>query len=83
MTHHLAVARPSGVAVIALALATAVFLMFAHTASAAMVTNVLLRTSGNYSVLGGQSVTNAGLTTMNENLGVSPGSSITGFGPAW
>ena len=81
MTHHLAVARRSGVAVIALALATAVFLMFAHTASAAMVTNVPMGTAANYAVLGGQSVTNAGNTTMNENLGVSPGSSITGFGP--
>jgi hypothetical protein len=81
MTHHVAVARRSGVALIALALATVVFLTFAHTASAAMVTNVLLRTSGNYSVLGGQSVTNLGNTTMNENLGVSPGSSITGFPP--
>jgi Ice-binding-like len=81
MTHHLAVARRSGVAVIALALATAVLLMFAHTASAAMVTNVPMGTAANYAVLGGQSVTNAGNTTMNENLGVSPGSSITGFGP--
>ena len=81
MTYHLAVVRRSGVAVIALALATAVFLMFAHTASAAMVTNVPMGTAANYAVLGGQSVTNAGNTTMNENLGVSPGSSITGFGP--
>ncbi len=81
MTHHLAVARRSGVAVIALALATAVFLVFAHTASAAMVTNVPMGTAANYAVLGGQSVTNVGNTTMNENLGVSPGSSITGFGP--
>ena len=66
---------------IALALATAVFLMFAHTASAAMVTNVPMGTAANYAVLGAQSVTNAGNTTMNENLGVSPGSSITGFPP--
>ncbi|MDP9333382.1 MAG: ice-binding family protein [Actinomycetota bacterium] len=83
MTHHVAVARRSGATVIALALASAVFLMFAHTASAAIVTNVPMGTAANYSVLGGQSVTNAGLTTMNENLGVSPGfpAAITGFPP--
>ena len=81
MTHHVAVARRSGVAVAALALAGAVLLMFANTASAALVTKVPMATAANYAVLGGQSVTNAGNTTMNENLGVSPGSSITGFGP--
>ena len=83
MTHHVAVASRSGVTVIALALASAVFLMFAHTASAALVTNVPMATAANYSVLGGQSVTNAGNTTMNENLGVSPGlpAAITGFPP--
>ena len=83
MTHHVAVARRSGVTVIALALASAVFLMFAHTASAAIVPNVPMGTAANYSVLGGQGVTNVGLSTMHEDLGVSPGptTSITGFPP--
>jgi hypothetical protein len=79
MTHHVAFARRSGVTVIALALASAVFLTFAHNASAAIVTNVPMGTTVDYSVLGGESVTNAGNSTMALNLGVSPGSSITGF----
>jgi hypothetical protein len=34
-----------------------------------------------YSVLGGQAVTNANATTTSGNVGVSPGTSITGFPP--
>ncbi|WP_231554414.1 ice-binding family protein [Arthrobacter sp. L77] len=40
-----------------------------------------LGTAGAYSVLGGQTVTNAGPTRLNADLGVSPGSAITGFPP--
>ncbi len=36
---------------------------------------------GAYSVLGGQTVTNTGPSILNGNLGVSPGSAITGFPP--
>ena len=79
MTHHVAVARRSGLAVIALALASAVFLLFANNAGAAIVANVPMGTVVNYSVLGGQSVTNTGNSTMTLDLGVSPGSSIVGF----
>ncbi len=80
MTHRVALARRSGVAVIALALASAIFLVFAHTAGAAIVTNVPMgSTLVTYSVLAGQTVTNAGNSTMPLNLGVSPGSAIVGF----
>jgi hypothetical protein len=40
-----------------------------------------LGTAASYSVLGGASVTNTGATTLQDNVGVSPGTSITGFPP--
>ncbi|MEU8635407.1 ice-binding family protein [Amycolatopsis sp. NPDC048633] len=40
-----------------------------------------LGTAGSYSVLGGQTVTNTGPSTLDRNLGVSPGTAITGFPP--
>lgn len=40
-----------------------------------------LGTSGSYSVLGGQSVTNTGNSILAQDLGVNPGTSITGFPP--
>ena len=80
---HTAIARKGGVALTALVLMGALLLTFANTAGAAIVPNVLLGTAANYSVLAGPSVTNVGLTTMNQDLGVSPGlaAGITGFPP--
>lgn len=40
-----------------------------------------LGTAANYSVLAGTTVTNTGPSTLQGNLGVSPGSAITGFPP--
>ncbi|MFG1642732.1 ice-binding family protein [Amycolatopsis sp. NPDC049252] len=40
-----------------------------------------LGTAGAYSVLGGQTVTNTGPSTLDKDLGVFPGTAITGFPP--
>ena len=53
MTHDVAFSRRGGVTVIALALASAAFLTFAHVAGAAIVTNVPMGTAAAYSVQSG------------------------------
>jgi len=68
------------VAMVAIALVIAIGAMAGRTANAATPT-VDLKTAGNFSVLAGTTVTNTGPTTMNRNLGVSPGSAVTGFPP--
>ena len=58
-------------------LAIAAFLFAASSAFA----QIPLGTSQTFAVLGGSTVTNTGPSTITGNLGVSPGSSVTGFPP--
>jgi len=60
-------------------LAASVVVMPVPTANAA--TSPTLGAAGSYSVLGATTVTNTGPTTMPGDLGVSPGSAVTGFPP--
>lgn len=56
-------------------------LMQSASANSLKATSPTLGTAGSYSVLGGETVTNTGPTTLPGNLGVSPGSAVTGFPP--
>jgi hypothetical protein len=60
------------------AVAAAVFLLLVAGSAFAQVP---LGNAGSFSVLGGSAVTNTGPTTVTGNLGVSPGSAVSGFPP--
>jgi hypothetical protein len=64
-----------------LALSGIIALVLATQPAAAIGTAVPLGTAASYSVLGGQTVTNTGPSVLNGDVGVSPGTAITGFPP--
>src|SRR5579863_21805 len=67
----------------AIAIAIAVAMSaFSQSASAATTTTVDLGTAAPYAVLAGSTVTNTGPSIISGNIGVSPGTAVTGFGGA-
>ncbi len=69
-----------GTALVAILAATSL-LVGSGVAAAAIVPTVPMGTADDYSVLAGTTVTNTGATVLNQSLGLSPGTDITGFPP--
>ena len=75
--------RTTGIAIGSLTLGLLVVLGIGSPANASVVPTVPLGTADSYEVLAGSTVTSTGNTIINNgDVGLSPGSSITGFPPA-
>jgi len=72
--------RGIGIALLAFVTGASLFLAVG-TANAAIVPTVDLGTAEDFSVLGGQTVTNTGPSVLANSVGVSPGTAIVGFPP--
>jgi hypothetical protein len=72
--------RGMGIALLAFVTGASLFLAVG-TANAAIVPTVDLGTAEDFSVLGGQTVTNTGPSVLANSVGVSPGTAIVGFPP--
>lgn len=74
--------RPLLAASTAVLAATMLVVVAGGQGAGAIAVSVPLGTAGSFSVLGGQSVTNTGPSVLSGDLGVWPGSDLSGFGPA-